>query len=219
LYSLSRDLAASSRPDELLQTLVSHVQSFFKCPAVIFVENRANKTLSVLTAVSDGRDLAANEHAVAAWAYEHRKPAGKGTDTLSGSHGMYMPLVGTRDVVGVLGLFPADEKQFHDPESLHILELFVKQTALAVEDARQAEANIKSEAQMERARLSNMLFDTFSHDFKDSLEIISKSASALLDCQPNDTSRRDELAREIIRHADQLDSLTSELPKVVQDLK
>jgi two-component system sensor histidine kinase KdpD len=220
LYSLSRDLAALSRPDELLQTLVSHVQSFFKSPAVIFVENRANKTLSVLTAVSDGRDLAANEHAVAAWVHEHRKPAGKGTDTLSASQGMYVPLVGSRDVVGVLGVFPADERQFHDPENLHILELFVKQTALAVEGAWMAEASLRSEAQMERVRLSNMLFDTFSHDFRNSLEAISKSASALLNAGTTaDVAKRDDLVREIIRHADQLNSLTSELPNVVRDPK
>jgi two-component system, OmpR family, sensor histidine kinase KdpD len=217
LYSLSRDLAASSRPDELLQTLLSHVQSFFKCPAVVFVENRANGTLSLLTAVSDGRDLAANEHTVAAWAHAHRRPAGKGTDTLSASHGMYMPLVGTRDAVGVLGVFPADEKLFHDPDNSHILELFVKQTALAVEGALLAESNIKSEAQMERARLSNMLFDTFSHDFKDSLQAISKSAAALLDSRVADTQKREELVREIVRQADQLDTLTSELPKVIHE--
>jgi two-component system sensor histidine kinase KdpD len=37
LYSLSRDLAKSSRPDELFQIFLSHIQDFFKCPAVIFV--------------------------------------------------------------------------------------------------------------------------------------------------------------------------------------
>jgi two-component system sensor histidine kinase KdpD len=219
LYSLSRDLAASSRPDELFQMLLSHVQRFFNCPAVIFVENRANKTLGVLTAVGEGRQIAENEHAVAAWVQEHHKTAGKSTDTLSGSKGLYVPLLGSRGIVGILGVFAEDDRQFRDPENYHILDLFVKQTALAVEGALLAEANIKSESQMERARLSNMLFDTFAHDFKDSLDTISASAAKLMDPATTDPQQRSELIQEILKNTDQLDTLTSELPKVVQDLK
>ena len=220
LYSLSRDLAKSSRPDELFQILLSHIQDFFKCPAVIFVGGSANKTPAVLTAVSGGRDIAVKEQAVAGWAKEHRKIAGKGTDTFAGSEGLYVPLIGSQEVVGVLGVFPSDEKQFMSPDNFHILEMFVSQAAMAVEGARLAEANTRAEAELGKARIRNMILDTAAYDVKGSLNMISKAASELL---KNDTvadeAKRNSLIKEIIGQTEQLNSLAVEFPKIIDELK
>jgi two-component system sensor histidine kinase KdpD len=220
LYSLSRDLAKSSRPDELFQILLSHIQDFFKCPAVIFVADPASRNLAVLTAVSRGRELVSNEQAVASWVYEHRQIAGKGTDTFSGSQGLYVPLIGSHEVVGVLGVFPDDEKQFLSPDNFHVLEMFVSQTALAVEGARLAEANIRAEAELGRTRIRNMILDTATYDVRGALDVISKSASELLKQEVVlDESKRNSLIKEIIGQAEQLDNLAVDLPKIVDELK
>jgi two-component system, OmpR family, sensor histidine kinase KdpD len=220
LYSLSRDLAKSSRPDELFQILLSHIQDFFKCPAVIFVADSANRALTILTAVSGGRELASKEQAVASWVYEHRKIAGKGTDTFSGSQGLYVPLTGSQEIVGVLGVFTSDEKQFLNPDNFHILEMFVSQTALAVEGAHLAEANIRAEAELGKARIRNMILDTATYDVRGALDVISKSASKLLEQEIIvDESKRNSLIKEIIGQAEQLDNLAVDLPKIVDELK
>jgi two-component system sensor histidine kinase KdpD len=220
LYSLSRDLAKSSRPDELFQIFLSHIQDFFKCPAVILVANSENKTLTILTAVSGGRELASEDSAVASWVYEHRKIAGKGTDTFSGSEGLYVPLTGSQEIVGVLGVFPSDEKQFISPDNFHILEMFVTQTALAVEGALLAEANIKAELELGKTRLGNMILDTATYDVRGALDVISKSASELLRPEVvGDEAKRNSLIKEIIVQAEQLDNLAVELPKIIEEFK
>ncbi len=220
LYSLSRDLAKSSRPDELFQIFLSHIQDFFKCPAVIFAADSENKTLSVLTSVSGGRELASKDKAVANWVYEHGKIAGKGTDTFSGSERLYVPLTGSQEIVGVLGVFPSDEKQFMSPDNFHILEMFVTQTALAVEGARLAEANIKAESELRKTRLGNMILDTAEYDVRGAIDVISKSASELLKQEiVVDEAKRNTLIKEIIVQAEQLDNLAVELPKIIDELK
>ena len=220
LYSLSSDLAKSSRPDELFQIFLSHIRDFFKCPAVIFVADSANKTLTILTAISRGRELASKEQAVASWVYEHRKIAGKGTDTFSGSEGLYVPLTGSQEIVGVLGVFPSDEKQFLSPDNFHILEMFVMQTALAIEGARLAEANIRAEAELGKTRIRNMVLDTATYDVKGALDVISKSAAELLKQETAvDEAKRNGLIKEIIMQSQQLDNLAVELPKIIDELK
>jgi two-component system sensor histidine kinase KdpD len=220
LYSLSRDLAKSSRPDELFQILLSHIQSFFACPAVVFVPDPATRAVSALTAVGDARDLSASEQAVASWVYEHRRIAGNGRDTFAGSRGLYIPLIGSREIVGVLGVFPMDLKQFLDPDDFHILEMFVKQTASAVEGAQLAAEHIKAEAELGRARIRNVLLDTATFDTRNALAAISESASQLLKPETlADEAKRKALIQAIIMQAKQLDTLAADLPSILEDLK
>jgi two-component system sensor histidine kinase KdpD len=219
LYSLSQDLAKSSRPQELFQILLSHVQDFFKCPAVIFTETPAKK-LEILTAVANGRELALKEQETANWSYQHRKTAGNGTETLAGSVGFYIPLVASQDVVGVLGIFPGDSKDFLSPDNYHVLEMFIKQTALAVEGALLEAANIKAENELEKTRLRNMILDTSAYDVKGSLLAISQAASELADENViNNYDKRNNLIKKIQVQAKQLDELVGELPKIIDELK
>jgi two-component system, OmpR family, sensor histidine kinase KdpD len=220
LYSLSRDLARSSRPDELFQILLSHISNFFKCPAVIFIPNQSGDALNVLTSVSGGRELVSMEHAVAGWVFEHHKIAGKGTDTFSGSQGLYMPLTGSHETVAVLGLVPGSEQKLLNPEVYHILEMFVMQTAMAVEGARLAEVRIKAESEILNYGLRNMILETAKYDYKNAIEAISKAASELADKKiTDDVSKRDSLIQTIIKQAEELDNLASELPKIIDELK
>jgi two-component system sensor histidine kinase KdpD len=219
LYSMSQDLAKSSRPEELFQILLSHVQDFFKYPAVIFAENQ-NKKLEILTAVINGRDLALPEQETAGWSYLHRKTAGRGTETLSGSAGFYMPLITSQEVVGVLGIFPGDSKDFLTPDNYHVLDMFIKQTALAVEGAWLAAENIKAENELERTRLRNMILDTSAYDVKESLRVISQSAVELSNPDViNNGDKRNELIKKIQVQTKQLDDLAGELPKIIEELK
>jgi two-component system sensor histidine kinase KdpD len=70
---------------------------------------------------------------VAQWVYDHGRLAGKTTDTLPASKGLYLPLQTSRGIVGVLGVHPADAQWLVSPERLHLLEAFANQIALAVE--------------------------------------------------------------------------------------
>ena len=216
LYALSRELSKSSYPDELFKIALSHIEDFFKCRAVIFVPDK-NKRLEARFGEAVQLAVDSNEIAVAQWVYEHKKSAGSGTDTLPGSNGMYLPFAGAEKIVGVLGVFLIHEKQFIDPEQLHILEMFVNQTALAVEGAQLAAAAIDAESRIENERLRNLILTTFSSGLAEPLTSISQTASALLHLDSKqDDSRRTALIEKMRQEVERLNTLIAELPQILE---
>ena len=215
LYALSRDLSKSSYPDELFKIALKHIQDFFKCKAVIFAPNKARKLIAQFGG-SIHLELNSNELVVAQWVYEHKKPAGKGTDTLPGSGGMYLPFLGAEKTVGVLGIFMANEKEFIDPEQLHMLEMFVSQTALAVEGAQLAATALDAVTKVENERLRNLVLTTFSSGLFEPLTVISQTASALLKPENfNSESTRVRLIEQMRKETERLNTLIVELPQII----
>jgi len=219
LYALSRELSKSSYSNELFKIALLHTEDFFKCRAVIFVPDK-NKRLEARFGEAAQLALDSNEIAVAQWVFEHKKSAGKGTDTLPGSSGMYLPFTGAEKTVGVLGVFPAQDKQFVDPEQLHILEMFVNQTALAVEGAQLAATALDAEVRIENERLRNLLLTTFSSGLTEPLTSISKTASELLKPESfHNESKRAALIEKMRQEIERLNTLIAELPQIIESEK
>lgn len=216
LYQLSRDLANTSNPNTLFEIGSVHIQRFFKCSTAIFTgDSRKRLTLSIDN--SNGVAVTENERAVAQWAYDHEKVAGKDMDTLPGAKGIYLPLIGAEKTLGAIGIFSFADNLFADPEQLHILEMFVKQMALAVEGAKLAEEAAKAESDIENERLRNMLLSTFSMDLPVPLGNISKSAAELLRPEISDDKiKREELIRIIRTETDRLNALSAEMSKIIK---
>lgn len=145
LYALSRNLSESSYPDDLFKIARTHIVEVFKSRAVIFTPDVSGK-LAARFGHIDSETLTADELAVAQWVFEHKRPAGKGTDTLPGSKGIYLPFSGAEKTVGVVGVFPHGDDQFEDPDQYHLLEMFVSQAALAVEGAQLAAAALEAQS-------------------------------------------------------------------------
>jgi len=216
LYALSRELSKSSYPDELFKIALSHIEDFFKCRVVIFVPDK-NKRLIAKFGEAMQLALDSKEVAVAQWVFEHKKSAGKGTDTLPGSSGMYLPFTGAEKIVGILGVFATEENQFVDPEQLHILEMFVNQTALAVEGAQLAVAAVDAESKIENERIRNLILTTFSSELTEPLTSISKTASELLKLESiKDDSKRTALIEKMRQEVERLNALIAELPQILE---
>jgi two-component system sensor histidine kinase KdpD len=215
LFRLSKDLSKTSVIDELFQIVAVHTKDFFNCPAVIL---SPDKDRMLRETFGDTQDMSidANEQAVAQWAFEHKKTAGKNTDTLPASKGLYIPFVGSERIVGVLGVFPLEEKQFTDPDQMHMLEMFVTQTALAIEGAQLATEAIKTEAEIDNQRFRNMLLSTFSLDVSGPLKTIAQAVSELLQPQNiNDESRRDKLLQKIRSEVEGLNNASAEMTRII----
>jgi two-component system sensor histidine kinase KdpD len=210
LYALTRDLSKTSYPDELFKIALRHIQEFFKCNVVIFAPD-ANKRLILRFGQTKELNITSNEYAVAQWVYENKKAAGKGLDTLPGSLGIYLPFNGSEKTVGVMGIFPKEEKQFVDPEQFHMLEMFVKQTAFAVEGAQLAAAALDAESKIENERLRNLLLTTFTYDLGESLTAISEAAKELLNPENiNNEAKRASIIQKICKEADSLNKLNKD---------
>jgi len=215
LYAMSRDLSKSSYSNELFKVALKHIQEFFRCQAVIFTPDIYGQ-LSVSFGDTKELDLTSSEQAVAQWVYEHKKSAGKGTDTLPGSKGIYLPFTGLEKTVGAIGIFTNDDKLFVDPDQFHLLEMLISQIALAVERAQLAVIAFDARSKMQNEYIKNMLLTTFSSELSIPLTAISKTALELLKPENiNDKSKHIALVQEMHREVEHLNNLILELPNII----
>jgi two-component system sensor histidine kinase KdpD len=153
LYAMSRDLANRRDTNSLLAVAIRHISEVFESqvalplpdvhgPLQTRVAGEARHMTGQSMFVLDAKELG-----VAQWVYEHQQMAGLGTATLPSTEALYVPLIASRGVVGVLGVRPVWPRPLLALEQVHLLETFASQIALALERATLAE-----EAQNARAQ-------------------------------------------------------------------
>ena len=210
LYAMSRELASSRAVEALLAVAIRHITEVFGARVVVLLPD-ASRRLGGGDAPGAEFPMDPSEVAVSQWVYEHGQVAGQGTDTLPGAKGLYLPLLGSRGTVGVLGLRPTDPRKLQAPEQLHQLEAFASQTALAIERARLAEEAEQAQVHAETERLRNSLLSSVSHDLRTPLASITGAASTLLEGERLDAATRRDLLEALHEEADRLNRLVQNL--------
>ncbi|HEY7653282.1 MAG TPA: sensor histidine kinase KdpD [Methylomirabilota bacterium] len=211
LYAMSRELASTRGVRELLRVAVRHITEVFRAQAVVLLPEAGGRLVPGDGTVT-GFPVDTSEAAVSQWVFEHGQVAGQGTDTLPGAAGLYLPLLGSRGTVGVLGLRPEDPRSLQGPEQLHQIETFAGQTALAIERARLAEEAEQAQVHAETERLRNSLLSSVSHDLRTPLASITGAASTLLDNEARlDAATRRDLLEALHEEADRLNRLVQNL--------
>jgi two-component system sensor histidine kinase KdpD len=130
--------------------------------------------------------LQPDELAVAQWALENGVPAGRGTRTLPGARGLFLPLLGAEAPVGVLALIhdfggvPA--RGGPDPKGLPLA--LAAQISLALERARLAEDRAEARLRADHEHLRSTLLSSVSHDLRTPLGTITGATTSLLDPGP-----------------------------------
>jgi len=119
------------------------------------------------------------ELGLAQWVFDHNKPAGLGTDTLSGAAGLYLPLSGGDRVFGVLGVLPRNARRVTLPEQFRLLETFAAQIGLALERVDFAAHAQAAEVRAETEAIRNSLLASISHDLRTPLATIAGGAATL----------------------------------------
>jgi two-component system sensor histidine kinase KdpD len=190
LYALSRDLAVAADLDTIVQNVLTHVSQTFSREVVVLLPDESRHTVEPRV-VTPGFILNENELAVAAWAFQHGQPAGRGTDTLPAASVHYLPLKTARGVVGVLGVKPSDLSRRLTPEQRHLLDAFASQAALAIERAQLAEQARQAEVLQATEKLQTALLNSISHDLRTPLVSITGALSSLQE----DDIELDEAAR------------------------
>jgi two-component system sensor histidine kinase KdpD len=211
LYAMSRELASTRAVDELLRIAVRHVGEVFGGEVAVSLPDASGGLVG--RAGSLGRaDADPNERAVAQWVHDHGQLAGLGSATLPGARALYLPLVGSRGTIGVLGIRPAQPQTLAAPEQLHLLETFAAQTALAVERGLLGEEAARAQLGIEAERLRNSLLSSVSHDLRTPLATITGAASGLLEgAERLEPAARRELLQAIHEEADRLNRLVNNL--------
>ncbi len=211
LYAMSRDLATQRGVDKLAAVAAQHIREVFDSQVAVFLPDQTGR---VTLQRSGGLffELDPKEAGVAQWVFDHKQPAGLGTDTLPGASALYLPLTGSRGPTGVIAVRSAQPVRLLDPEQFHLLETFSNQTALAIERARLAEETQQVHVQVETERMRSAILSSVSHDLRTPLATITGAASSLLEGgRQLGASAQQELARAIYEEARRLDRLLRNL--------
>jgi two-component system sensor histidine kinase KdpD len=180
LYALSRDLAAAVNLDAILQAILAHIgHTFGREVAVLLPCDSTPGDTVAPRATSPGFALEENQLAVAAWAFKHGRPAGRGTDTLPSADIHCLPLRTARGVIGVLGVKPLHPASLLTPDQRELLQTFTSQAALAIERVQLAEQAQRAELLQAAEKLRTTLLNMISHDLRTPLVSITGALSSL----------------------------------------
>jgi two-component system sensor histidine kinase KdpD len=211
LYAMSRELVTQRGFEKLASIASRHIHDIFDCQVAVFLPDREGR-VHLHRGDALHFDLDPKEAGISQWVFDHKEPAGHGTNTLPGSDSVYLPLLGSQGPVGVLGVRSSRPDVLVGPEQFHLLETFANQMALALERGRLAEETQEARVQTETERMRNAVLSSVSHDLRTPLATIVGATSALLnDNSPLEAVSRQELIRSISDEADRLDRLLKNL--------
>lgn len=132
LYSLSHELAGTREQAKLIPVIRKHLELTLDGRVLLWLPN-ANGQLELVS--HPGLKVEIKEAAAAHWCFEHDQLAGLGTNTMPSAHGYYLPLAGSRGVLGVLGVIPHRVERQFNFEERELLETFASLSAAALERA------------------------------------------------------------------------------------
>ena len=211
LYALSRELAAAQGIEKVIVAAARQLESAFNCGVTVSMPD-AHAVLARSYASATVGASSDRETSICQWVWANQRPAGLGTTTLPGGATLYLPLLGSAGIVGVLGLTPATPTSLIRHSQRRQLDAFVSQMALAVERAKLAQEAEVARRDMEAEQLRNSLLSSVSHDLRTPLAVITGAAGTLLQGgQAIDASTRRDLLSTVLEEAERLNRLIRNL--------
>ncbi len=208
LYDLSRKLAGTRSKTDMAMFAVEKLSALTGADAAV-LRRESQGQLKVLAGSGSGFETSEKEQAVAAWVIEHGRAAGSTTDTLAGAQALYLPLLGSANTLGTIGI----SLSAHAPLSTgkrHLAEAVASLLSTALDRAEFAKVSNLASLQAESERLRGDLLSSVSHDLRTPLASIS-GAATVLQAQPELTPRNQELAKTIVEESDRMGRLVRNL--------
>lgn len=167
----------------------------FEAP-VIFIETAESASeVRVVYALPDAErlDMAAKQAAV--WSWQHQKPSGQGTQTLSQQAWRLLPLVVQGEKVGMLALKLSVSPKALNHERESLIDTLVRQLSMALERTRLVAELNATRVSEENERLRSALLSSVSHDLRTPLSSIIGATSSLIELKPqlSDSDQRELL--------------------------
>jgi two-component system sensor histidine kinase KdpD len=180
LFRMTRQLSELAGSDFLVRTAGRQLEEIFDGDVVLFLRESATELSLRFGERSTIVQLPINK-VVAQWVATNGKTAGARTDTLPNATALFVPLAGSQQIVGALGVAPKDPDRFTDPEQVRLLETCGSLIALSIERDQSMLQADEARMQVQAEQLRNSLLNSVSHDLRTPLAAIAGTASGLLE--------------------------------------
>ena len=180
LYAISRELMTYHRVANLAAVAARHIHELSNSRVAVLLPDQ-DKHLTLQTGEESAFVMDSKDAGVAQWVFNHGQRAGLGTDTLPDAGALYLPLVASRGVIGVLAVRPDQPRRLLASAQMHLLEAFTNQTAAAIERVLLAEEAQRAQLTIETERMRNAVLSAVSHDLRTPLATIVGATSSFLE--------------------------------------
>ena len=210
LYVFSRKLAGVGTLDDLLWATAYQTALMLKVRVVLLLPENGSIVVKAGYPPEDILDKA--DLAAANWAWEHDRPAGRGSDTLPGAKRLFLPMRTGRGAIGVVGIDSDKPGPLLTPDQRRLLDALIDQAALAIERVHLVDDLDQAKRRVEADRLRAALLTSISHDLKTPLAAIVGAAGALKDLSPQlDDRAKADLVATILDESERLNRFIANL--------
>ncbi|HEY8099479.1 MAG TPA: ATP-binding protein [Burkholderiaceae bacterium] len=214
LFKYARALSGTLQTEQISDTTMEFIHQTFHCKAALLLPDatgRLHLPRPSEVDASKAPHLNFLDAHIAQWAFDHAKPAGHGTDTLSNNPFFYLPLLAPMHTRGVLAIQPDSARWVLIPEQRRQLDTFAALTAIALERVHYVDVAQEALLKMESERLRNSLLAALSHDLRTPLTSLVGLSEALAMSKPSLTSQQLELADALRSESTRMSNLVSNL--------
>ncbi len=207
LFRMTRQLSQLSGTEFLARTAGRQLQDIVDGEVVLYLREPSG---SLSLRFGEGTDVAKQpvNEVVAQWVATNGKIVGAGTDTLPNATALFVPLAGSQQVVGALGVAPKAMERFLDPEQVRLLQTCGSLIALSIERDESVLKAHEAQLQVQAEQLRNSLLNSVSHDLRTPLATIAGAASSLVE---NSADQDRELLQTIVDESRRLTRLVDNL--------
>lgn len=199
LYEINKKLLVTRELKNIITLTNEYVAKLFDRPVIFYSDDPVQGCMGTTRAGPEGQEAVVlttpDERAVAHWVFANGKRAGRGSDTLMGAVGHYMPILSQGEVLGVLGLSCQSGVLTHDNRAF--LRMIASQIAMALERQRLSDEQRRILVESEKETMRSNLLRAISHDLRTPLTAISGASSAILENAAMDSATRDKLIGDI----------------------
>lgn len=175
LYAMSRELIVATDARTMAATAVRHINAVFHASSVVLITDMQGEMTPAYHDGNSSADLPefrVNYHAAFA-----REVAEHGERCIKDA--IYLPLQGSRRVMGVIVVQPRPVGHPLPTEQLNLLDAFAAQLAMSLQRAHVAEEAEVAKIAAERVLLRNTLLASISHDLRTPLAAIAGAGSLI----------------------------------------
>ncbi len=212
LFALTRELAAAQGLERVIQAAASQIEKAFRAGVTVFTPEPNGTLLARNYASPSIGAPTERDTSVSQWVWANEREAGLGTNTLPGGSTLYLPLIASRGIVGVLGVTPEDAARLSQLAQRKQVDAFAAQMGLAMERAKLAEEAEKARREIEAEQLRSSLLSSVSHDLRTPLAVITGATGTVLQGGSSMTEpTRQELLKTVLEEAERLNRLIRNL--------